>query len=78
MTGTYDGLTRHLRLNPGGWLHHPAYYEMVSLTGEVSADGAALEGVIDHAFCGRFATMRRAGPAASRPCQDGAPLLSMR
>ena len=77
MTGTYDGPTRQLHLHPGGWLHHPAYHEMVSLTGEVSADGAALEGVINHASCGRFATVRRAGRAATRPCRDGEPLLSM-
>lgn len=78
MTGTYDGLTRQLRLAPGGWLHQPEGYEMVGVAGEVSTDGAALEGLIDNPSCGRFATTRRAGPAATRPCRDGEPLLSMR
>ncbi len=78
MTGTYEAPTRQLRLAPGAWLHQPMGYEMVRLAGEVSTDGAALEGVIDHPSCGRFVTARRAGPAATRPCRDGEPLLSMR
>ena len=78
MTGTFEGPTGQLRLAPGAWLHQPMGYEMVRLAGDVSTDGAALEGVIDHPSCGRFATLRRAGPAATRPCRDGEPLLSMR
>jgi hypothetical protein len=78
MTGTYDAARRQLRLEPRAWLHKPPGYIMVALDGEVSTDGEALVGEIDHPACGAFATTRRAGPAAARPCQDGAPLLSMR
>jgi len=78
MTGRYDAASRHVTLEPGGWLHQPLGYVMVGLEGEISADGAALSGEIDHPMCGAFATTRRAGPAAARPCQDGAPLLSLR
>lgn len=76
MTGTYDAATRRVRLEPGGWLHQPSGYVMVALDGEMSADATKLAGVIDHPACGSFATTRRAGPAATTPCQDGAPLLS--
>ncbi len=78
MTGHYEAASRHVALAPGGWLHQPDGYVMVGLDGEVSADGLALEGSIDHPACGSFTTVRRAGAGATRPCLDGAPLLSMR
>ncbi|MBR0653638.1 hypothetical protein [Plastoroseomonas arctica] len=78
MTGTYDAASRHVRLDPGAWLHQPFGYVMVGLDGEVSPDGTTFEGQIDHPACGDFATSRRAGPSNASPCQDGGPLLSMR
>lgn len=54
VTGTWDPRTRRVTFTPGAWVHRPAGWEPVGMTGTVRPDGSRYEGRITHAGCGAF------------------------
>jgi len=57
MTGAYDGTT--LTLWHDRWINQPLFYDMVDISGSLSANGTILSGAIAHSGCGSFSVRRQ-------------------
>ncbi|WP_198372476.1 hypothetical protein [Roseomonas rosulenta] len=78
MQGRFTPTTGAMVLGPLHWLRRPANYVMIGLDGQLSADGAEIQGLVQGPGCSFFRVHRAPHAPSADACRAGAPLLSLR